>query len=331
MKKKKNRRHHPTPRREGAHREASPKNPPKPLPERPEERAFGWRAALALIFFAVFVGTYWPNWVRIVGKWASEPDYSHGFLVIPFVAWCGWRRRETLPASRFSSLGLLLIVAGVAMRVFGGMYYIDAVEDWSMLLWLGGATWLIWGGRVFWWAAPLIGFLFFMTPLPFGLEEAMARPLQAFATKASTWSLQLLGQPALANGNEIHVGKQILDVERACSGLRIFMSMVAMGIGFLLFNPNRPWWVQATVLAATVPIALISNVTRIVATGLLHTWVSSAAAHQFSHAFAGWGMILFAMVLFVLMLKYLDALFPVATDMRKAMVAPAVAPRQASS
>ena len=65
---------------------------------------------------------------------------------------------------------------------------------------------------------------------------------------------------------------------------------------------------------AAAPIALTANMIRIVATGLLHQWVSGDAAQKFSHDISGFVMIPLAALMFWGMLTYLERLFPEVED-----------------
>ena len=86
-----------------------------------------------------------------------------------------------------------------------------------------------------------------------------------------------------------------------------------MGIGALAFAyvviVRRTWWEKAILVLCVVPIALIANATRVVATALLFQYVSGEAAHKFSHDAAGLVMIVYAAGLFALVLWYLGKLF----------------------
>src|SRR4029434_1076694 len=90
------------------------------------------------------------------------------------------------------------------------------------------------------WCLPSIGFLWFMVPLPFGWETMASLPLQKIATKLSCYALQLLGQPAFAEGNVILLGEHQLEVAQACSGLRLFISVLAVAYGYVA--PLRRGW-----------------------------------------------------------------------------------------
>jgi exosortase len=154
---------------------------------------------------------------------------------------------------------------------------------------------------------PSIGFLFFMVPLPYRFSHSLAEPLRGAATVMSSWVLQLLGQPALAEGNTILLDQHHLEVEQACSGLRIFMGIIAIAFAYVMAT-RRAWWEKILILASALPVALVANAARIVVTGLLYRYVSEDVGEQFNHDVAGWAMIPFAAILFGLFLWYLDHL-----------------------
>ena len=264
-----------------------------------------------VVLGGVFVWAYWPTLVELVRAWDREPDYSHGFLVAPLALFFMWSRRDSLPglARSIAWGGLLLLACSVALRFGAAALYLEPVDGWSILLWVAGIAWLLGGWRFLMWASPSILFLFFLVPLPYRAERLVSYPLQRIATKFSCWTLQSLGQPAIAEGNTILLGDHHLEVEEACSGLRIFVGIVALAFAYVIVA-RRTWWEKLLLLASTVPIALIANATRVVVTGLLSQLVSSEAGAKFTHDLAGWGMILLAAALFGVVLWYIGKLFP---------------------
>lgn len=261
------------------------------------------------ILTGMFGWAYWPTLAGLVNQWDSQPDYSHGYFVVPLALYFLWARKDRFPGASqgIAWAGLILVGASIGLRMYGAHYFMSAIDGWSIMLWVSGVVWLFWGRRVFVWSLPSIAFLWFMVPLPFSAERWLSLPLQRVATKLSCWVLQLLGQPALGEGNTIHLGEHRLEVEQACSGLRIFVGIVALAFAYVIIV-RRPWWEKAFLLVSVVPIALVANATRIVGMGLLCQWVSGEAGQHFAHDFSGYVMIPFAAGLFAIVLWYLGKL-----------------------
>ena len=287
---------------------------------------------------AAFGWSYWPVFCRLAHSWETEPDYSHGWLVAPVAAYLLWSRRGALlsddnsktaktrivvpPAEAgFAWGGLLLLLLSVAVRVLGSLWYIDALEAWSLPLWVAGAIWLMGGRRLCWWAAPGIAFLIFMIPWPYSAEHMLSRPLQQMASQVSCWMLQTIGQPALQEGNVVLIGDVKLNVVEACSGLRIFVSIIALAYVYVVLN-HKPWWLRLALFLAVAPVAVLANALRIALTGALHVAFSGEAARHFSHDFAGWVMLPVAGVMLAAWLWYLNRLFVEVEVVRSGSLAP---------
>ncbi len=252
------------------------------------------------------VWCYLPTIRALVAAWIREPDYSHGFFVVPLAILFLWARRDSCPAAGglFRVWGWLLIIVGLAMRWIGARYYLEALDGWSIVVWLGGVVAVLAGWRVFTWTLPSLAFLLLAVPLPFRAERACSLPLQHIATEFSCWILQMIGEPALAMGNTIMLGDLQLEVEQACSGLRIFVGIAALAYVYIVLV-RRTWWEKCILLIAVAPIAVISNAARIVVTAYLYMHVSVEAGKRFAHDAAGWAMIVLAAMLFGFLLWYM--------------------------
>ena len=53
-----------------------------------------WQTPLALA--AALAWCYAPNLVELAGRWRLDPDYNHGFFVIPLALAIAWRRRAKI-------------------------------------------------------------------------------------------------------------------------------------------------------------------------------------------------------------------------------------------
>lgn len=266
---------------------------------------------LQLLVIAGFVWSYWPVWLDLTILWNSIPDYSHGFLVLPLAAFFLWVKRDSFPGiiPRVSLSGLLLIIVAGCLRCAGAWFYLDAVQGWSIPVWIAGYVWTFYGFPAFRWAVPAIAFLVFMVPIPYTIEIMLSRPLQLVSTQISVVVLQCLAQPAVSEGTTILLGENTLEVEQACSGMRIFFGIAALAYAFMMLF-RRPLWTRLMLLVSILPIALLANSLRIVATGLLYQLGLGETAKHVGHDMAGWFMIPLAAAFFALTLIYLDKLFP---------------------
>src|SRR5262249_41631977 len=141
----------------------------------------------------------------------------------------------------------------------------------SLLPCLAGLCVLLGGWRALRWAWPAIAFLFFMLPLPYTVETAWAYRLRLTATLTSTFVLQTIGLPAIADGTDIYLAEQIqpLQVAHACSGMGMLLIFFALSTAIVLVI-NRPWLDKLIILLSAIPIAILANIVRIATIALLY-------------------------------------------------------------
>src|SRR5205807_7292110 len=111
-------------------------------------------------------------------------------------------------------------------------------------------------------------------------------PLQTLAAENATNVLDLFGVPVLRDGNVIHLSRVTLGVTEACSGIRSLISLLALAVAWgYLSIPSLAGQVALAVVA--VPITIVANAGRIVATGLIAQWFGMQYAEGFFHSFSG--------------------------------------------
>jgi exosortase len=199
------------------------------------------------------------------------------------------------------------LAAGLGLRLAGAYWYVDWLEAVSLLPVLAGAALLLAGWPALRRAGLAIGFLGFMIPLPYRVETALAQPLQRVATSLSTYVLQTIGLPAVAEGNIILINEARIGVVEACNGLGMLLLFFAVAAGVAL-QVRRSWVERAILVASAAPIAVAANVTRITVTGLLHASAGSRWADAVFHDLAGWLMMPLALGLLWLELQVLSRL-----------------------
>jgi exosortase len=144
-----------------------------------------------------------------------------------------------------------------------------------------------------------------MIPLPFGIATSMSAPLQRISTKLTCFALQVMGQPAFAEGNVVVIGDVKLEVAQACSGLKMFIQFVAMAYGYAVVL-RRPWWERVCLFAAIAPFCILANSTRITLVGLMDLYTT--LPHVRSDFMAGLVVIVLAFSMFGGLLWYLSVL-----------------------
>jgi exosortase len=228
-----------------------------------------------------------PTLVIMIRAWADDPNYSHGFLILPIAIWLFWRKRHelTLPAPP-SVAGLVLFIIGCGGLILGtaaGELFSSRV---SLVMMLSGIAlnYLGWDNfRKVWF--PFF-FLLFMIPIPSTIYHSFTLPLQLFATKVTVGLLHLLGVTCVRKGNIIALPNYQLEVLEACSGLRSLVTLMALGA--LYGNLSMPGKVRPIVLfIATIPIAIVTNILRISITAIAAYAISTEVAEDFLHELSG--------------------------------------------
>lgn len=248
---------------------------------------------------------------EMVLTWKNDPDYSHGFFVLPLAAYVGWQRRASLkPNSRPNWWGFILIAIGLAAKAFGALYTILPIEQFSMLPTLAGCIWLLGGQRTLTWSLPLLGLLVLMIPLPYSIAVAQAAPLQQFGANCASYLLQAMGIPALAEGNTIRLERDRLNVAYACSGLQMTVAFLTVSYSIALLS--KATFIGKLVIAlSAIPIAVFCNVLRITGTGVAYQFFDSSAVRTAVHDFAGFAFIPIAIALLFGGMALFEKTFPV--------------------
>jgi exosortase len=240
---------------------------------------------------------YAPIVGRLIAEWWDDPNYSHGFLVPVFAGYLIWQRRGALAALQAPGnwLGLPVLLGGLAMLVLGEIGAERFLAAMSLIVVLAGLV-LFHLGRA--WFRPIafpLAYLTFMVPLPAILFYAVAFPLQQLAARNAAWTLDALGVPVLLDGNVLQLANLTLGVTEACSGIRSLVSMLAVAVAWgYLTLPG--FWSSALLVASVVPITVVANAGRVVATGLIGQYAGVEYATGVFHTFSGWVIFVIAFI-----------------------------------
>jgi len=285
--------------------------------QRPEiGSAGGWVAARIALLAALLVALNFWQLRYLVGKWQTDPNWSHGFLIPLFSLYLVYARREDLLSVRWQPClwGLPIMVLGILIA-FAGFYPIRTYwfSQLGMVLEILGLVFYLGGVRVIRVAWLPICYLVFALPIPEMLYTRIAVPLQEFAAKGSTIFLQLMGVEMGVTASHLKIVSQGgneygLTVAEACSGIRSLIAYVALGVAWAYLE-DRPIWQRVLLVASAVPIAVFLNVIRVTLTCSAYVIDRPELGQDFMHSFMGMVMLVPALALFWLLAKLLDNLF----------------------
>lgn len=251
-----------------------------------------WFGALLLLCYA-------PVIAGLVRQWSVDEDMGHGFFVPVLAGYIVWQKRgewSSLEARR-NWWGLALVAYGglqVYLATIGAELFLArtalVLSLAGVVLFLGGTEWL----RVL--RFPLF-LLFFMVPIPAIIYNNITFPLQLLASRVAEQALMLLQIPVLRRGNVLELPQQTLSVVEACSGIRSLLSLTFLSLVYgYFFEPKT--WLRVVLFAATIPIAIVANASRVTLTGVLSE-IKPELAEGFFHTASGWVIFMVALSILV--------------------------------
>ena len=251
--------------------------------------------ALCVAFFTA----YYPVWKNLVSAWANDENYSHGFVIVPLALFILWRRRGQLQkaVSPAQSKGLILVGASLLGYIFALAGEIETLASISMIFFLGGTIWYVWGFRVLRLSLFPLALLVLMIPVPAQLLAALTIPLQLLVTRIAGMLARAMGIPIFIEGNLIRLPLQTFEVVDACSGLRSIMSLVTLG-AFMGYFALETLWQRLALIASALPIAIVANSVRVLAMVIFSFYFNIDLLHGDVHTIFGMGIFVVSLCLF---------------------------------
>lgn len=231
-----------------------------------------------------------PTWHFITTvNWASEQG-SHAPLVLASGLWLLVRMLgETLAVQQRPSAGYSIAAIGVmAMALLAcraaavielevyALYGLFVAVLYAFIGWRALAT--LW--------FPLF-YLLFAVPVPESLIALITNPLKLWITDTAVELLYFLGYPIASAGVTIQIGQYQLLVAQACAGLNSLITLSALTLFYVYISHRSEWRYMSALTLIVIPVAIFSNLVRVLILVLLTYYVSEAAAQGFLHNFAG--------------------------------------------
>lgn len=278
---------------------------------------------------------------RIVGLWVTDPSWSHGFLIPLFSFYFVHQRRDSILSLEYMRdpladvlagrrperlgtrqtrpcyLGLALLLATLVFYTFNvaspaGYAYFRPL---SLILAIGSVVLFLGGWRLLSQTWLPIAFLIFAVPLPRRYYVGLTIPMRRIAASVATALLNLVdGLEAGSSGVVIDIvykGRHLepaLDVAEACSGMRLLMAFLALGVAMAYLH-YRPLWQRIVLLASTIPIAIFCNIVRVTVTGFVYVLADPKYTQGIYHDTLGLAMLPLAFGLYGFLAWFMSSLF----------------------
>ena len=238
------------------------------------------RPALAGGVLLLIVVVMFFDFLRRQFLWGitESEDWGHT-LVVPLIAgYFIYLRRKELLARPFKTtwIGLILVMLGVGwyLECTIGIRTLQNhnLQGFGVYLTLNGLALLFFGWRAMKWLWFPLAFMFvFGQKMPVSLMNKATYPMQDITAKGAAVALNFF-LDVDRQGNTInifHDGKNIpLNIAEACSGMRMLMAFVALGVAMAFIGFKRLWQRALLVLMA-VPTAIFVNILRVMTLGFL--------------------------------------------------------------
>jgi len=249
-----------------------------------------WLVAAGLVaLFAPTVMWLWERWTLSV--WHN----AHGLLLVPVVGYFVWEELKGLRHLPPSSTpwGFAILLPALALHALDAGMNTQLLAAVALVLALPGLSLLFLGVE----RTKAIGFPLFLLvlalPIPLSFTETIHLQLRHIATGATAALVPHLGIPVFVEGTTLHMAAGSLQVADACSGFSTLHAAIAVSLLTAYLTPSVPR--RALVLLAAAPIAIASNVLRIVLLVVMVVWRGPDVLETFIHPLSG--MMTFALSL----------------------------------
>ncbi|MBM4113164.1 MAG: exosortase/archaeosortase family protein [Phycisphaerae bacterium] len=237
--------------------------------------------AAGAVLVAILIAVFWDFFRTQTLLAIEEPsDWGHT-LVIPFVSgWFVWLRREQLLSQPFRPAWF-----GLAVMLLGLGWYVAALIGPSAIqhhntrgagvgLTIGGLCLLLFGTRAAKWLwFPVVYWTIFGQTIWKRLLETVTLRLQDWAASGAYYLLNGIGFETDIAGNVLTVigsdgAAHPLNVAEACSGMRMLVAFLALGVAMAFVGLDR-WWQRVALVLMGVPVAIAVNILRVATLGML--------------------------------------------------------------
>ena len=265
--------------------------------ERPQnvvEVSIQTAAITAGVLVVLIIGVFW-EWILHQVEWAiREPsDWGHT-LIIPLVSgYFVWTKRELILAKPLhpSWWGLAIMILGIAWYMICNLgpaalaHHNIRASGFGITLIGMGLLLLGWAAMKYVWF-PLFYMLAFFQTVSERLMHIVTYRMQDISAKGAYVLLNLIGIETDLSGNVLTIFKDgnpmQLNVAEACSGMRMLVAFLALGVAMAYLSLPKLWQ-QIMLVVLGIPISIFVNVLRVASLGILGMFDQNFMSGEFHH------------------------------------------------
>lgn len=209
-----------------------------------------------------------PALLSLSAVWSSVDYYSHGFLVPVVAFWIARQQagRAALRSGAGTPLGLAVLVVALGLYAVGLTGGSASLQGLAFIGALAGLVLHLRGPDALRALAFPIAFLGFMIPLPGDWITPFIVKLQLIVSSGAVDFLHLFDVAVARQGNVLLLpGGETLFVDEACSGITSIVTLTPLAV-VLAYYTGRGVWRRVALVAAVLPVAMLWNLVRVVAT-----------------------------------------------------------------
>jgi exosortase len=231
---------------------------------------------------------YAPTARWLVDRWTlSVWHNAHGFMIPPVVGWFAWQELRPLRAlpREGSAWGFAFLIPALLMHVLDTGMHTQILSATSIVVALPGLSLLFLGtARTNAIAFPL-AFMALMLPIPLAITERIHLVLRQISTAGAATIVPWLGASVYAEGTTLHIKQGVLEVGDGCSGFSTLYAAFAVAV-LAAYSSNR-WSRRIVAMAAAAPLAIASNIVRVVLLVFVVRWLGMSALETWLHPASG--------------------------------------------
>ena len=213
----------------------------------------------------------WLVWAWLMRhRWSYDVEFYFGWAVPVLGGYLLWLRWEDRPAARDVAGGGTALALGGAVVLGVLIPVLTPNPLWTGAAWIAGIGALATtvgvsarAGGPAWARHFLAPFVFNLTALPWPavVQTTVVAGLKTATATVAAEVISVLGWPAVTSGSAIEVGRGLIGIDDACSGVRALQAVVMAAL-FLGELRRFPWLRRVALLGAGILLALGANLGR---------------------------------------------------------------------